>query len=74
MQHICKTEKSQWLSSTSVSKEIHEDFMETIGKESPSYNTVYKWVAEFKRGGETVDDDGQSGCPYDANADERKTD
>ena len=27
-------------------KEIHEDFMETLGKESP-YSTVKKWAAEF---------------------------
>ena len=32
-------------------KEIHEDFMETPGKESP-YSTVKKWTAEFKRGRE----------------------
>ena len=29
-------------------KEIHEDL--TLGKESSSYITVKKWVAEFKRG------------------------
>ena len=33
-------------------KEIHEDFMETLGKESPSYSTVKKWTAEFKSGRE----------------------
>ena len=32
------------------SKDINEDFMETIGKESPSYSRVKKWRAEFKRG------------------------
>ena len=31
-------------------KEIHEDFMETLEKESPSYSTVKKWAAEFRRG------------------------
>ena len=31
-------------------KEIHEDFMETLGKKSPSYSTVQKKAAEFKRG------------------------
>jgi hypothetical protein len=30
-------------------KEIHEDFMNTLGKESPSYSIVQKLAAEFKR-------------------------
>ena len=33
-------------------KEIHEDFIQTLGKESPSYSTVKKLAAEFKRGRE----------------------
>ena len=44
--------------------------METLGKESPSYSTVKKMVAEFKRGRESVGDDGRSGLPKDATADE----
>ena len=32
--------------------EIHEYFMETLGKESSSFGTVNKWAAEFKRGRE----------------------
>ena len=44
--------------------------METLGKESPSYNTVKKWAAEFKRGRESVDDDGWSGRPKNATTDE----
>ena len=51
-------------------KKIHEDFMETLGKESASYNTVKKWTAEFKRGRESVEDDGLSGHPKEATADE----
>ena len=43
-------------------KEIHENFMETLGKESP-YSTVKQWAAEFKRGRVNVEDDGRSGRP-----------
>ena len=35
-------------------KEIHDDFIKTIGDESPSYSTVKKWAAEFRRGRESV--------------------
>ena len=59
--------KSERLSSASVRK---EDFMETLGKESPSYSTVQKWTAEFKRARESVEDDGRSGRPKDATTDE----
>ena len=51
-------------------KVIHEDFMETLGKESPSYSTVKNWAAEFKMGRDSVEDDGQSGRPKDATTDE----
>ena len=51
-------------------KVINQDFMETLGKESPSYRAVIKWAAEFKRGRESVEDDGRSGRPKDATADE----
>ena len=32
------------------SKEIHEGFMEPLGKVSHSYSTVKTWAAVFKRG------------------------
>jgi transposase len=35
-------------------KEIHEDFMDTLGKKPPSYSTVIKWTAEFTRGRESI--------------------
>ena len=50
-------------------KEIHEDLMKTLGNEFPSYRTVKKWAAEFKRGKESVEDDGRSGRPKDSASD-----
>ena len=38
---------------------------------SPSYSTVKKWEAEFKRGRESVEDDGWSGCPKDATTNDK---
>ena len=48
-------------------KLIHADFVETLGKESPSYSIVKK-AAEFK-GRESVEDGGLSCRPKDATAD-----
>ena len=72
VRHIYKMEK---LDITAVikyfaSKEIHEDLLETLGKEPPSYSTVKAWASMFKRGRDRVEDDGPSGCPKDATADE----
>ena len=48
------------------SKEIHEDFR----KASPSYRTVKKWAAEFRRARESIENDEQFGCPKKATTDE----
>jgi hypothetical protein len=37
-------------------KEIHEVFMDSLGKDSPSYSTVKKWSAGFKRDRESIGD------------------
>ena len=51
-------------------KGIYEDFMKTLENESPSYSTVKKWDAEFKRGRESIENDAKSGRPKDATTDE----
>ena len=51
-------------------KEIHEDFMETLGKDSPSYSTVKKGAAEFWRGKKSIEDDKLSGRSKEATTDE----
>ena len=77
MRHIYKTQKLvirvaiKFFCKKGMSpKEIHEYFLETIGKFSPSYSIVKKWAAEFKRERECVEDDGRPCRPKDATADE----
>ena len=67
--------KSERLSSTSERKKMsptktHENFMETLQKESSSNSIEIKRTAEFKRERESVADDGRSCRPKDATADE----
>ena len=38
-------------------KDIHNDMVAILGKDAPSYATVKRWVAEFKRGRQSLEDD-----------------
>ena len=44
-------------------KEIHVDIVYTLGEDSPCCFTVKKWVADFKLGRESTDDDARTGRP-----------
>ncbi|KAK3093995.1 hypothetical protein FSP39_022673, partial [Pinctada imbricata] len=43
--------------------DIHNDMVTTLGKDVPTYATVKRWVAEFKRGRHSLDDDPRHGRP-----------
>ena len=67
--------KSERLSSTSVRKEcflemIHEYFMETLGKESPSYSTGKNGQQSLRGGERALKMMDWSGCQKVATADE----
>lgn len=44
-------------------KEIHKDMIKTLGESAVSYSLVKKWVAEFKRGRDSINDDDIPGRP-----------
>jgi len=46
--------------------EIHSKFIKVYGDSSPSFSTIEKWAAEFKRGRTSLEDDPCEGCPKSA--------
>ena len=44
-------------------KDIHNEMVATLRKDAPSYATVKRWVAEFKRGRQSLEDDPRPGRP-----------
>ncbi|XP_046545536.1 protein GVQW3-like [Haliotis rubra] len=42
---------------------IHADMVSTLGEDAPSFATVKRWAAEFRRGKESLQDDPRSGRP-----------
>ena len=46
--------------------EIHSKFIKVYGDFSPSFSTIKKWAAEFKRGRTGLEDDPREGRPKSA--------
>jgi histone-lysine N-methyltransferase SETMAR len=46
--------------------EIHSKFIKVYGDSSPSFSTIKKWAAEFKRGRTSIEDDPREGRPKSA--------
>ena len=46
--------------------EIHSKFIKVYGDSSPSFSTVKKWAAEFKRGRTSLESDPLEGRPKSA--------
>jgi len=46
-------------------QKIHERLVSAYKDQSPSYATVKRWVAKFKRGRDSLEDDPRSGRPVE---------
>jgi len=46
--------------------EVHSKFIKVYGDFSPSFSTIKKWAAEFKRGHTSLEDDPREGHPKSA--------
>ena len=51
--------------------EIHDDMVKALRDNAPKYTTVKKWVAEFKRGRQSTEDDPRSGRPKETTSQEQ---
>lgn len=49
---------------------IYERLTNVYGDSAPSYATVTRWVAEFKRGRTSLEDDPRAGRPVEATTDD----
>jgi len=45
---------------------IHSKFIKVYGDSSPSFSTIKKWAAEFKRGRTSLENDPREGRPKSA--------
>ena len=64
MDKICERAVIQYLHKKGLTpKDIHNDMVAALGKDAPSYATVIRWVEEFKRGRQSLEDDLRPGRP-----------
>jgi len=47
-------------------KEVHSKFINVYVDSSPSFSTIKKWAAEFKRGRTSLENAPREGCPKSA--------
>jgi histone-lysine N-methyltransferase SETMAR len=53
-----------------MQNKIHSKFIKVYGDPSPSFSTIKKWAAEFKRGRTSLEDDPREGRPKSATTSE----
>lgn len=51
-------------------QQIYLDMSEVLGDDAPSQATVYRWVAEFRRGRQSTEDEHRCGRPLEASTEE----
>jgi len=54
-------------------KAIHDDMLTTLGDSAPVYSVVKSWLAEFKRGRNSVKDEHRSGRRKDAASSKKRS-
>lgn len=50
--------------------QIHQDMVETLKDDAPSFTTVHKWATEFRQGRTSLEDDPRSGRPKSSSTSE----
>jgi len=53
-----------------LANNIYERLVNVYANNAPSYSTVTRWVAEFKRGRTSLEDDTRAGRPVKATTDD----
>ena len=54
-----------------TSRQVHENMVSTLGDPAPSYATIKKWAAKFRRVGDLLEEDPRSGRPVTVTTEEK---